>query len=116
MIGVNGKVVLTIATTEPNALPRLGLLARRRALRRGLCLILRLILCLILCLILWLTLCLILRLILRLILCLTPGLLLQWVFPATLWLNLSLPRGLSRRRTDSARHRGAQQQASPQTR
>ena len=108
MIGVNGKVVVTIATTEPNALPRLGLLARRRALRRGLCLILRLILCLILCLILWLTLCLILRL--------TPGLLLQWVFPAPLWLNLTLPRGLSRRRTDSARHRGAQQQASPQTR
>ncbi len=100
MIGVNGKVVLTIATTEPNALPRLGLLARRRALRRSLCLIL--------CLILWLTLCLILRL--------TPGLLLQWVFPAPLWLNLTLPRGLSRRRTDSARHRGAQQQASPQTR
>ena len=100
MIGVNGKVVLSITTTEPNALPRLGLLARRRALRRGLCLILWLTLCLILCL----------------ILCLTPGLLLQWVFPATLWLNLSLPRGLSRRRTDSARHRGAQQQASPQTR
>ena len=100
MIGVNGKVVVTITTTELNALPRRGLLARRRALRRSLCLILWLTLCLILCL----------------ILCLTPGLLLQWVFPATLWLNLSLPRGLSRRRTDSARHRGAQQQASPQTR